>query len=75
MRILGYPPGWIEEIKEYSSGLEFIDSAASSSIAEGSQTISFDYDRIIDYPGFNVPVESRVRDVREIYLNLVHCTV
>ena len=72
MRILGYPPGWIEEIKQYSSGLEFIDSAASSSLTEGSQTISFDYDRIIEYPGFNVPVEPHIRDVSGIMLNPVH---
>lgn len=63
MRILGYPPGWIEHIKEYSSGLEMIDAATSPSSTEGNQTVTYDYDKIIDFPGFNVPVDRRVRDV------------
>ncbi|XP_046636742.1 zinc finger CCHC domain-containing protein 8 homolog [Daphnia pulicaria] len=62
MRILGYPPGWIEHIKEYSSGLEMIDAATSPSSTEGNQTVTYDYEKIIDYPGFNVPVDRRVRD-------------
>lgn len=65
MRILGYPPGWIEHIKQYSSGLEMIDFAsATSSSTEGIQKVTYDYDGIIDYPGFNVPVDRGVRDVR-----------
>ncbi|EFX88348.1 hypothetical protein DAPPUDRAFT_234592 [Daphnia pulex] len=62
MRIIGYPPGWIEHIKEYSSGLEMIDAATSPSSTEGNQTVTYDYEKIIDYPGFNVPVDRRVRD-------------
>lgn len=63
MRILGYPPGWIEHIKQYSSGLEMIDFAsATSSSTEGIQKVTYDYDGIIDYPGFNVPVDRGVRD-------------
>lgn len=67
MRILGYPPGWIEHIKEYSSGLEMIDSASSPSSREGNQTVTYDYEGIIDFPGYNVPVDRRVHDVSKIH--------
>lgn len=63
MRILGYPPGWLEEIKEYSSGLEFIDTTASISSTENNPKITYDYDKIVEYPGFNVALSSNVRDV------------
>ena len=29
MRILGYPPGWLEEMKDNHSGLELIDSKSA----------------------------------------------
>ena len=75
MRILGYPPGWIEHIKEYSSGLEMIDSASSPSSREGNQTVTYDYEGIIDYPGYNVPVDRRVHDVSEIHWLRRKCAV
>lgn len=67
MRLLGYPPGWVEEMKGYSSGLEFIDTPNSPDRGDTIQTISFDFSRLIDYPGFNVPLSSRYRDVRRSY--------
>lgn len=63
MRILGYPPGWLEEIKEYSSGLEFIETTTSTAATEGNQKITYDFDKIIEYPGFNVALSSNFRDV------------
>lgn len=63
MRLLGYPPGWLEEIKEYSSGLDFIDSTASPTSTETNQTIVYDYEKVINYPGFNVALSKDFRDV------------
>lgn len=39
-------------------------ASATSSSTEGIQKVTYDYDGIIDYPGFNVPVDRGVRDVR-----------
>lgn len=64
MRILGYPPGWVENIKQHSSGLDFIDSPNASSSEEEGQTMTYDVDRLISYPGFNVPLDPSIRDVR-----------
>lgn len=65
MRIMGYPPGWLEHAKEYSSGLQLINCVKSPS-KEEKQTLTYDYDRIIDFPGFNVALDSKFRDVCEV---------
>ena len=71
MRILGYPPGWIEDIKQHSSGLDLIDNPdSSSSEDEKRESVKYDVERIISYPGFNVPLDPDFRDVRRA-LNLV----
>lgn len=65
MRVLGYPPGWIEEIKENSSSLEFIDTPNSPSRGDTGKTIAYDLSGVIEYPGFNVPLSSRYHDVSD----------
>ena len=65
MRVLGYPPGWIEDVKQQSSGLDFIDNPNSSSSSE-EDTVSYDVERIISYPGFNVPLKRGYRDVMQL---------
>lgn len=61
MRVAGYPPGWIEEIKESTSGINLVDSPTSSQSA--STKVVYDLHKIVDYPGFNVPLDSYYHDV------------
>jgi len=66
MRIAGYPPGWMEEMKESSSGLDFVDSPTSSRSANNK--VMYDLQKIVNYPGFNVPLDPYYRD-DSYYLN------
>ena len=67
MRLYGYPPGWLEDITEYPSGLDFVDS--HNSPTEGyDQNITYDVERLVSFPGFNVPLNPRVTDVRFILI-------
>ncbi len=61
MRIYGYPPGWIEEMKEENDGINIIDRVGLTSPTVPK--MKFDLEKIIDFPGFNVPLESKYRDV------------
>ncbi|XP_069671719.1 zinc finger CCHC domain-containing protein 8 homolog isoform X1 [Periplaneta americana] len=64
MRLLGYPPGWMEDAKIAHSGLTLYDSQGKEVadpdaeegeiFAEGSRD-KYDIRKIISYPGFNVP--------------------
>jgi len=60
MRVLGYPPGWLEDIK--SSNLHFIGDLDPFSSSE-EDSVSFDVERIISFPGFNVQLEPGYFDV------------
>ncbi|XP_011634594.1 zinc finger CCHC domain-containing protein 8 homolog [Pogonomyrmex barbatus] len=64
MRLLGYPPGWLEEARLQHSGLSLFnsDGVAESDINEEEGEIITDIDRdqydikkIYDFPGFNIP--------------------
>ncbi|XP_069136277.1 zinc finger CCHC domain-containing protein 8-like [Argopecten irradians] len=68
MRVLGYPPGWLEEAKVQSSGLILFDGEGNEvdvngdSMEDGEVSDSvpnkgqIDPEKIIAYPGFTVPV-------------------
>ncbi|XP_033746912.1 zinc finger CCHC domain-containing protein 8-like [Pecten maximus] len=68
MRVLGYPPGWLEEAKVQSSGLVLFDGegnevdASGKSMEDGEVSDSvpnkgqIDPEKIIAYPGFTVAV-------------------
>lgn len=70
MRRLGYPPGWMEEARLQHSGLALFDSegvADDGSDEEGEIVVpgdkdKFDINKIIDFPGFNVPTPEGVHD-------------
>lgn len=79
MRVLGYPPGWLEGAKVTESGLQLfgdsdttkldggeIDAAAAAPV--GSAT--YDLKKIINFPGFNVLPEENAFDVSFIYIYL-----
>nr|XP_023024758.1 zinc finger CCHC domain-containing protein 8 homolog [Leptinotarsa decemlineata] len=63
MRLLGYPPGWLEEAKFIHSNLKMFDSEGKH-VKEGSSGRSqgLNSDKIVDYPGFNVPIPKNLKD-------------
>lgn len=75
MRVFGYPPGWIEDIKQSSSVLDFIDAPSSSSCEEDERGFTYNVDRLIDFPGFNAPLERGVRDVIFRKRAVLLCTI
>uniref|UniRef100_A0A1B0CU21 PSP proline-rich domain-containing protein n=2 Tax=Lutzomyia longipalpis TaxID=7200 RepID=A0A1B0CU21_LUTLO len=61
MRLLGYPPGWLEEAKVSHSGLNLFDSEGRSvrheDVEDGEvdeMRAKYNPEKIIDFPGFNV---------------------
>ena len=78
MRTLGYPPGWLDEARLQHSGLTLFNS---DGVAEVDPDIElgeivldgdrdkFDITKIIDFPGFNIPVPKEIRDVSVWFIN------
>ncbi|KAM0733128.1 Zinc finger CCHC domain-containing protein 8-like protein [Formica fusca] len=71
MRLLGYPPGWLEEARLQHSGLSLFnsDGVAEADPNEEEGEIITDVDRdqydikkIYDFPGFNVPCAPGIID-------------
>ncbi|XP_032306226.1 zinc finger CCHC domain-containing protein 8 homolog [Drosophila ananassae] len=59
MRVLGYPPAWLEEARVQSSGIALFNAdgtEVSKSDEEEGESDAFKYDinKIVEYPGFNV---------------------
>ncbi|KAJ8952827.1 hypothetical protein NQ318_008148 [Aromia moschata] len=67
MRTLGYPPGWLEEAKFLHSNLEMFDTEGNNVRALTKKKQGLDPDKIINYPGFNVPVPKDVKDENRQY--------
>lgn len=63
MRVLGYPPGWIKEAEEEASDLYMFDIDGKSVSNHKRKKSCIDPKRIVEYPGFNVPMEKGVHDV------------
>nr|CAI5831335.1 unnamed protein product [Callosobruchus analis] len=68
MRLLGYPPGWLEEAKFVYSDLAMFD-AEGKHVLQGVQKKSqgLDPQKIIDYPGFNMPLDEKIKDEHKYY--------
>lgn len=67
MRVLGYPPAWLEEAKVQSSGIALFNADGSevtkSDEEEGeSETFKYDVNKIVEYPGFNVQPKANCFD-------------
>lgn len=63
MRILGYPPGWLEEAKFVHSNLTMFDTEGNDVRDSTKKTPGLDPEKIVDYPGFNVSMETNMKDV------------
>lgn len=72
MRLLGYPPAWLEEARVSHSGVIMYDTQGRAVLdedeEEGEIVIEgakdrFDMTKIIDFPGFNVPLPKNFKDV------------
>ncbi|KAH8261460.1 hypothetical protein KR044_009573, partial [Drosophila immigrans] len=67
MRVLGYPPAWLEEAKVQGSGIALFNADGSEVQGpeeEEGEADSFKYDvnKIIDFPGFNVEPGAKFYD-------------
>ncbi|XP_046417928.1 zinc finger CCHC domain-containing protein 8 homolog isoform X1 [Neodiprion fabricii] len=71
MRLLGYPPGWMEEARVQHSGLTLFNSEGNADLdptdEEGEIIVAgekdeFDIKKIYDFPGFNVVPPHGTRD-------------
>uniref|UniRef100_A0A1E1WNL5 PSP proline-rich domain-containing protein n=1 Tax=Pectinophora gossypiella TaxID=13191 RepID=A0A1E1WNL5_PECGO len=71
MRLLGYPPGWLEEARISHSGITMFDSAGRAiqdpeeeegEVSEPGCKDKFDIKKILDFPGFNVAASSRYKE-------------
>uniref|UniRef100_A0A1B0DEL8 PSP proline-rich domain-containing protein n=1 Tax=Phlebotomus papatasi TaxID=29031 RepID=A0A1B0DEL8_PHLPP len=74
MRLLGYPPGWLEEAKISHSGLNLFDSEGRSvrpdTLEDGEVhelRAQYNPERIIDFPGFNVDPPKGSVDEAQLY--------
>ncbi|KFM68460.1 Zinc finger CCHC domain-containing protein 8-like protein, partial [Stegodyphus mimosarum] len=65
MRLLGYPPGWLAEAAVESSGITVYGSDGNVVAEENCEDgevdstdirVQYDPDKLIDFPGFNVPL-------------------
>ncbi|XP_072388281.1 zinc finger CCHC domain-containing protein 8 homolog [Diabrotica undecimpunctata] len=63
MRGHGYPPGWLEEAKFVYSNLTMFDSDGNNVRPKNvKKNQGLDTEKIIEYPGFNVPMEKHCKD-------------
>ncbi|XP_050678508.1 zinc finger CCHC domain-containing protein 8 homolog [Leptidea sinapis] len=76
MRLLGYPPGWLEEARISHSGITMFDSTGnaildpeeeSGEVCESGTKDKFDIKKILDFPGFNVKASSRYKEECHLY--------
>lgn len=74
MRLLGYPPAWIEEAKIHNSGLSlFVDKdkrQLQPGVDDGEMEdndFKYDVQKIFDFPGFNVEPAHKYLDQYRMY--------
>lgn len=76
MRLLGYPPGWLEDARISHSGITMFDSGGNAvldpeeedgELCEQGSKDKFDIKKILDFPGFNVPASSRYKEEAHLY--------
>lgn len=63
MRMLGYPPGWIEEAHISHSNLSMFDIEGQDVKSSVKKKNGIDPEKVVEYPGFNAPMEEGTYDV------------
>ncbi|KAI8039513.1 hypothetical protein M5D96_006925 [Drosophila gunungcola] len=70
LRVLGYPPAWLEDAKVQGSGIALFNADGTEVIKSDdedgeSDTFKFDINKIVEFPGFNVqPAEKFFDDFK-----------
>lgn len=67
MRRLGYPLGWLEAAKRTASDLALYDFHGREDQRRGDTSAHVDPDKVVEYPGFNVPSPTGARDFHTRY--------
>lgn len=68
MRELGYPPGWKLDAQDFSSSLSLFDLEGKDLNREANRKkMVLDADKVIEYPGFNIPTPKGIRDHHKRY--------
>lgn len=80
MRVLGYPPGWLTYAEVEKSGITIYglddndkskENKKAGELEPGEvdveEEVEYDPNRLVDFPGFNVPVPPGVHDLCEKY--------
>ena len=74
MRMVGYPPAWIEEAKLFDSGLSMFVDKDKKQLQPGeddgeTDIVNYKYDvqKIHSFPGFNVVPEYQYIDMHRVY--------
>lgn len=74
MRLLGYPPAWIEEAKIHNSGLSLFVDKDKRQLHPGADdgemednNFKYDVQKIFEYPGFNVVPDHPYSDQHRMY--------
>ncbi|KAH8301432.1 hypothetical protein KR059_003189 [Drosophila kikkawai] len=67
LRVLGYPPAWLEEAKVRSSGIALFNAdgteVTKSDDEDGeADTFKYDINKIVEFPGFNVEPSGKFFD-------------
>ncbi|ALC41036.1 CG4622 [Drosophila busckii] len=67
MRVLGYPPAWLEEAKVQGSGIALFNADGTEvqkpDVEDGEEdSFKFDINKIIEFPGFNMVPDSKFFD-------------
>ncbi|CAG5135778.1 unnamed protein product, partial [Candidula unifasciata] len=82
MRLYGYPPGWLAEARQIQSGVTIFDKNGRVTLITGEcledgelqedaaveTKTEYDVGKIIEYPGFTVPVPLGVIDEHNVYM-------
>ncbi|XP_053211489.1 LOW QUALITY PROTEIN: zinc finger CCHC domain-containing protein 8-like [Panonychus citri] len=68
MRVLGYPPGWLQQADISNSSLQLFDDTSQVHQSTTSQVEeqAFNPECFVEFPGFNAPVPEGVKDHCEI---------
>ncbi|CAL1539247.1 unnamed protein product [Lymnaea stagnalis] len=80
MRLFGYPPGWLAEARQVESGVTIFDKNGRVTLITGEcledgelddesseSKMEYDVNKIIEYPGFTIPVPSGYVDEHAVY--------